>query len=69
MGQGHFGPWDHQLNKPGKRQLGHATYEISSKSQKVVVVVELSCCFTSTINIYGHVGTVSQPNHTFPGQA
>ena len=60
MGQGHFGPWDQYLNKPGERQLGHATYEISSKSQKVVVVVvELSCCFTSTVNIYGHVRTVS----------
>ena len=29
----------------------------------------LCCCFTSTINIYGHVGTVSQPDNTFPGQA
>ena len=26
-------------------------------------------CFTSTVNISGHVGTVSYPNHTFPGQA
>ena len=25
--------------------------------------------FTSMVNSYGHVGTVSQPNHTFPGQA
>ena len=29
----------------------------------------LSCCFTSQINSYGHGGTVSLPNHTFPGLA
>ena len=29
----------------------------------------LLCCFMSIVNIYDHVGTVSQPNHTFPGQA
>ena len=23
------------------------------------------CCFTSQVNIYGHCGTVSSPNHTF----
>ena len=27
------------------------------------------CCLTSTVNIHGHVGTVSKSNHTFPGQA
>ena len=27
------------------------------------------CCFTSQVNSYGHCGTVSSPNHTFPGQA
>ena len=26
-------------------------------------------CFTSQVNSYGHDGTVSSPNHTFPGQA
>ena len=34
-----------------------------------LLLLLLSCCFTSTVNIYGHIGTVSQPNHTFPGQA
>ena len=28
----------------------------------------LTCCFTSTVKSYCHVGTVSQTNHTFPGQ-
>ena len=28
----------------------------------------LFCCFTSQVNSYGHYGTVSSPNHTFPGQ-
>ena len=26
----------------------------------------LCCCFTSTVNSYGHAGTVSQPYHTLP---
>ena len=26
-------------------------------------------CFTSTVNIYGHVGKVSKPVQTFPEQA
>ena len=26
-------------------------------------------CFTSQVNSYGHGGTVSSPNHTFPGPA
>ena len=25
----------------------------------------LFCCFTSQVNIYGHGGMVSSPNHTF----
>ena len=29
----------------------------------------LCCCFMSTVNSFGHVGTVSQPNHINPGQA
>ena len=29
----------------------------------------LFCCFTAQVNSYGHCGTVSSPNHTFPGQA
>ena len=29
----------------------------------------LICCLTSTVNSYGHVGTVSYPYHTFSGQA
>ena len=33
----------------------------------VVVVVVL--WFNVPVNIYGHVETVSKPNHTFPGQA
>ena len=35
----------------------------------VVVIVVLCCCFTSKVNIFGHVETVSLPNHTFPGKA
>ena len=31
-----------------------------------VVIVVLCCCFMSTGNSCGHVGTVSQPNHTIP---
>ena len=27
------------------------------------------CCFMSTVNSYGHVGTVRLPNHTVPWQA
>ena len=34
-----------------------------------LLLLLLYCCFTSTVNVYGHVGTVSYPNHTFPGQA
>ena len=34
-----------------------------------LVMLVLCCCFTSTVNIYGHTGTVSWLNHTFPGQA
>ena len=29
----------------------------------------LFCCFTSQVNSYGHGGTISSPNHTFPWQA
>ena len=29
----------------------------------------LFSCFMSTVNSLGHVGMVSYPNHTFPGQA
>ena len=29
----------------------------------------LISCLTSTVNSLGHVGTVSYPKHTFPGQA
>ena len=34
----------------------------------VLQIRRLCCCFTSTVNIYGHVGKVCEPNHTFPGQ-
>ena len=34
-----------------------------------VCFVCLFCCSTSQVNSYGHGGTVSSPNHTFPGQA
>ena len=34
-------------------------------SSVIIVVV----VFTSTINICGHFGMVSKPNHTFSGQA
>ena len=33
------------------------------------VILLLLCCFASKVNNYGHVGTVSEPNHSFPGQA
>ena len=36
---------------------------------KVSLCVFVCCCLTSTVNSYGHAGTVSQPNHTVPGQA
>ena len=39
------------------------------KQNKYYNYSHLLYCFTSTKNIYGHVGTVSSPNHTFPGQA
>ena len=29
----------------------------------------MCCCFTFTVNNNGHVGMVSAPNHTIPGQA
>ena len=32
---------------------------------KVCGLVGWFCCFTSQVNIYGHCGTVSSPNHTF----
>ena len=34
-----------------------------------ILFVCLFCCFTSQVNSYGHGGTVSSPNLTFPGQA
>ena len=33
--------------------------------QCILLFVCLFCCFTSQVNIYGHCGTVSSPNHTF----
>ena len=39
------------------------------KHTLIFLLLLLHCCFTSTVNIYTHVGTVSKPNHTFPGQA
>ena len=27
------------------------------------------CCFTSSVNGWGHVGMLSYPNHNFPEQA
>ena len=36
--------------------------------QSGVRVMLYCCCFSSTVNIYGHVRTVSSPTHTFPGQ-
>ena len=29
----------------------------------------LISCLTSTVNSWGHVGMISYPNHTIPGQA
>ena len=31
----------------------------------IYVCLFVFCCFTSTVNNYGHGGTVSLPNHTF----
>ena len=51
-----------------------AEIEIDEKARDCLILVNLQefifvcfliCCFTS----YGHVGTVSYPNHTFPGKA
>ena len=36
---------------------------------RVLNVFVCFCCFTSHVNSYGHCGTVSSLNHTFPGQA
>ena len=35
----------------------------------VIIVVVVLLIFTSTVNICGHFGMVSKPNHTFSGQA
>ena len=37
-------------------------YHLSSLCQR-----KFSCCFTSTVNRYGHVGMVSYPNQPFLG--
>ena len=37
--------------------------------KSVELLLLLLNCFTSMVNVKGHVGTVSKPNHTFPGQA
>ena len=44
-------------------------YLLHSTCSRIVILVDWFCCFSSQVNSYGHCGTVSLPNHTFPGQA
>ena len=44
-------------------------FDLIHVCQCVLYFVCLFCCFTSQVNSYGHGGTVSSPNNTFPGQA
>ena len=54
----------------GARHTSSVSYKhISLVSYMYHDLLLLCCCFTSTVNIYGHVGTVSSPNHTFSEQA
>ena len=45
--------------------MGTSTKQWKKCIAQDTTFVCLFCCFTSQVNIYGHGGTVSSPNHTF----
>ena len=62
-GAGKMAPFDQQV-------ILRFTFSVPITAPAICFFVCLFVlCFTSQVNSYGHCGTVSSPNHTFPGQA
>ena len=54
FGKGMLGSWP-VFVRSGK----YTTISVTEKKVVIGIMLLLCCCFTYTVNIYGHVGTVS----------